>query len=176
MRQILRTHAVKIAAALLRPHGETGVCVIMGTESVKPDTLKTLKMTAKMDGLSRASDFVKETLLAAGCSEKMCKQMDIVVEEIFINIASYAYPQEAIERPVVIECGRKADCVYLTFRDRGVQYNPLEKEDPAIGIVEEMTIGGYGIFMVKNIVDEIEYQYAYEEEENVLRMRKRIGL
>lgn len=128
---------------------------------------------ARTGELIRASGFVLNTMRAAGCNEKLCRQMDIVVEEIFINIASYAYPEDAADKPVVIECGREGDRVYLAFRDRGVQYNPLEKEDPVIGIVEEMTIGGYGIFIVKNIVDAIEYQYVYEAGENVLRMWKK---
>ncbi len=138
------------------------------------DLVEQARFQADSEELIKASDFVKKTMRAVGCSEKLCRQMDIVVEEIFINIASYAYPQDAKAKPVIIECGRKGNSAYLSFRDRGVAYNPLEKEDPAIGIVEEMTIGGYGIFMVKNIVDEIEYQYAYEEGENVLRMWKKM--
>ena len=143
-------------------------------KEVRNDLVEQARFQADLEELIKASDFVKQTMLSAGCGEKLCRQMDIVVEEIFINIASYAYPQGAAAKPVIIECGRKGNSVYLAFRDKGVAYNPLEKEDPAIGIVEEMTIGGYGIFMVKNIVDEIEYQYAYEEGENVLRMWKKM--
>lgn len=143
-------------------------------KEVKTDLVEQAQFQADSEELIKASDFVKKTMLSVGCGEKLCRQMDIVVEEIFINIASYAYPQEADAKPVIIECGRKGNRAYLAFRDKGVAYNPLEKEDPAIGIVEKMTIGGYGIFMVKNIVDDIEYQYAYEESENVLRMWKKM--
>ena len=142
-----------------------GIAMKMENDSVKQAIFE-----ADSGELGKVSDFVKETLRAAGCGEKLCRQMDIVVEEIFVNIASYAYA----EKPVIVECGREGDRAYLAFRDKGVTYNPLEKADPVIGIVEEMTIGGYGIFMVKNIVDEIKYQYAHEESENVLRMWKKI--
>lgn len=148
--------------------------MIMGKENLENNTIKTIKLKAERDELPVLSDFVKRALLEAGCSEKMCKQIDIVVEEIFVNIASYAYPGDATEKPVLVECGRKNHCAYLTFHDNGVQYNPLEKEDPVIGAAGKMTIGGYGIFIVKNIMDEIEYQYVYENGENILRMWKKI--
>lgn len=146
----------------------------MSKENLEDHTIKTLKLEAEMDELPGVSDFVKRALLEIGCSEKMCKQIDIVVEEIFVNIVSYAYPGDAAEKPVLVECGRKDHCAYLTFHDNGVQYNPLEKEDPATDVAEKMTIGGYGIFMVKNIMDEIEYRYVYENGENILRMWKKI--
>lgn len=146
----------------------------MNMKKKENEKVEQARFQANPEELVKASGFVLDTMRAAGCNEKICKQMDIVVEEIFINIASYAYPDGKADKPVIIECGREENRVYLAFRDRGMQYNPLEKEDPAIGIVGKMTIGGYGIFMVKNIVDEIEYQYAYEAGENVLRMWKRM--
>ena len=127
---------------------------------------------AELSLLSEISEFVKTTLLEFGVPDKICRQMDIVVEEVFSNIAFYAYPEDALEKPVDISCGLYEDYLYLIFSDKGVPYNPLKKEDPVVGIAEEMTIGGYGIFMVKSIMDELEYQYVYEEGRNILRMRK----
>ncbi len=132
-----------------------------------------LHTTANLALLPEISEFVKDAFVSFGVPAKVCHQMDIVVEEIFSNIASYAYPPDAAEQPVNVICGLCENYLYLTFSDKGIPYNPLENDDPVIGIADEMTIGGYGIFMVKNIVDEIEYQYAYEEGKNILYMRKK---
>ncbi|MBR7084926.1 MAG: ATP-binding protein [Oscillospiraceae bacterium] len=134
---------------------------------------KELHTKADLSLLPEISQFVKSAFQEFGVPVKVCRQMDIVVEELFTNVASYAYPPDAPENPVDISCGLQDNYLYLIFSDKGVPYNPLKKEDPVIGIAEEMTIGGYGIFMVKSIMDELEYQYVYEEGRNILRMRKK---
>lgn len=129
---------------------------------------------AELALLPEVSGFVRNSFGEFGASNKICGQMDIVTEEIFTNISSYAYSADAAEKPVDIVCGKAGEFIHLIFSDKGVPYNPLEKADPVIGIADEMTIGGYGIFMVKNIVDDIEYKYVYEEGKNILNMRKKI--
>ena len=131
-----------------------------------------LHTTAELSLLPEISDFVKTTFGGFGVPDKVCRQMDIVVEEIFTNISSYAYPDDAPEKPVDVVCGFGEGELYLEFSDSGVPYDPLKKDDPVIGIADQMTIGGYGIFMVKTIADDIEY--VYENERNILRMRKKI--
>jgi anti-sigma regulatory factor (Ser/Thr protein kinase) len=143
--------------------------VLMNTSFEKKEELH---VEADLKLLSEVSDFVRKCFTSFGSPEKICKQMDIVVEEIFTNISSYAYPQDASEKPVNVICGLDKEYIYLVFSDKGVQYNPLAKDDPVIGIADQMTIGGYGIFMVKQIVDEIEYRYEYENGTNILNMRK----
>ncbi len=127
-----------------------------------------------MENLSPVTDFVHETFSAFGCPGQFLSKIDIVVEEIFTNIASYAYPESSPERPVEIDCALKDGYAYLIFSDGGVPFNPLAKGAPATGNADEMTIGGYGIFMVKKIMDTVEYRYEREEGKNVLLMRKRI--
>ena len=134
-----------------------------------------LHIQADLNLLPNVSEFVQNSLRSFDVPDKICRQMDIVVEEIYANIASYAYEPSAEDRPVDVLCGLDKGYLYLVFSDKGVQYNPLEKEDPVIGIADEMTIGGYGIFMVKQIMDEIEYKYEYENGTNILSMRKKTG-
>lgn len=131
------------------------------------------ELQADLLRLSEVSDFVKEILISAGCDRSFCAKIDIVVEEVYANIASYAYQEAQEEKPVWVECGAKDDCIYLVFKDKGSAYNPLMTDDPVTGDAENMTIGGYGIYMVKTIADEVEYKYDRVEGINILTIRKK---
>ena len=94
------------------------------------------------------------------------------MEEVYVNIASYAYPDGG-DGEAVVECGRDGEEAVLTFKDRGVPYDPTKKDDPVIGDPDRMTIGGYGIFMVRQIMNEVSYRYDETTKENILTMRKK---
>ncbi len=136
--------------------------------------LQKLELKAEVSRLSEVSDFVKKVMSESGCSRAMIGSMDIVVEEVYVNIASYAYDDDDAERPAWVECGAVGDDFYLIFRDRGKEYDPLKKEDPVIGDPMNMTIGGYGIYMVKTIADDITYKYDRENGQNILTIIKKI--
>ena len=136
--------------------------------------MKELAIVAKTENLDAVLDFVSEQLETADCPMKSQTQIAIAVEEIFVNIAHYAY-EPADDRPpevggtlIRITVG---DEVVIEFEDEGKPYNPLEKDDPDITTgTEEREIGGLGIFMVKNIMDAVEYRR--EEGKNVLLIKK----
>ena len=93
------------------------------------------------------------------------------VEEVAENIVQYAY--EDGEGYVVISTERICDRLVITMKDGGVPFNPLEKEDPDLTLsAEERQIGGLGIFLCKQMMDNVEYEYA--DGCNVLRMEKTI--
>ena len=133
-----------------------------------------MEFEAELNKLPEVADFVKGVMAECGCSRAMIGSMDIAVEEVFVNIASYAYDDGEPDIPVWIECGAKGDDFYLVFRDNGREYNPLDKDDPAIGDPTKMTIGGYGIFMVKTIADRLTYEYDREKGQNILTVIKKI--
>ena len=88
-------------------------------------------------------------------------QIDIAVEEIFVNIAHYAYAPGTGDALIRVRISDEPAKVLIDFEDSGIPYNPLEKADPDVTLnVQEREIGGLGIFMVKKIVDEIRYEYA----------------
>lgn len=101
----------------------------------------------------------------------MIGRIDIAVEEIYVNIASYSYDEECLSKPVWVECGEADGDFLLVFKDSGKRYNPLDKETPVIGDYRNMTIGSYGIYMVKMIADEVTYEYEEEKRLNVLMIR-----
>ena len=123
--------------------------------------MKQLTVNAQTSELSQVLAFADTILEEAGCSAKTKMQIDIAIEEIFVNIATYAYPSEGGQAVIEIETDKNGKIVKITFEDQGVPYNPLENEDPDITLpAEERPIGGLGIFMVKNIMDEVSYEYA----------------
>ena len=112
-----------------------------------------------------------EPLDALGCSEEVKTVLAIAVEEIYVNIAHYAYT--AGHGPVTIrwEIGGSPLSVLVEFMDRGKPYNPLSRPDPDLTLsAEERQIGGLGIYMVRQSMDEV--SYAYRDSQNCFSMRK----
>ena len=112
--------------------------------------------TAELDNVLSFADAILEEL---GCSVKAQMQIDIAIEEIFVNIAHYAYPESEGDAVIYVEPG-EGPSVTITFEDEGIQYDPLKNEDPDITLsAEDRPIGGLGIFMVKKSMDEVSYEY-----------------
>ncbi len=133
-----------------------------------------LTIEAKVDNLDDVLAFVDRNLEEAECPMKVQVQIDVAVEEIFVNIANYAYTPDIGNARIVLSIAETAPEVAITFYDRGIPYNPLAKEDPDVTLsAEERQIGGLGIFMVKNSMDETEYQHT--DGQNVFTMRKSLS-
>ena len=133
--------------------------------------MEKITVEATLENLQTVVDFATERLEARDCSMKTVMQMELVIEEIFVNIASYAYNPEIGPATFCIEFEENPDAVLMTFIDGGKPYNPLEQEEPDTTLaLEERDIGGLGIFLVKKNVDEISYEYA--DGKNILRMKK----
>ena len=103
-------------------------------------------------------------------SNKEKYQLEIAVDEIMNNIASYAYQDKIGKAEIKIEIDSTS--ISITFKDCGIPYNPLEKDDPDITLpAEERGIGGYGIFLVKKIMDDVSYEY--KDNHNILTIKKK---
>ena len=127
-----------------------------------------LILPARVENLEQFQAFVAERI-GEDCSPKAQMQLDLAVEEIFINIASYAYAPGEGDAALRVEAA--PDAVTLTFRDRGIPYDPLEKEDPDVNVLAgDRQIGGLGIFLTKQIMDEAHYEYR--DGQNVLTLKK----
>ena len=135
--------------------------------------MKELTIDAKTENLSRVLEFVDEELEKSGCSMRSMMQMDIAVEEIFVNIANYAYTPESGKAVIRVDTANDPNRVTVIFKDTGTPYDPLAKEDPDITLSsEERKIGGLGIYMAKKSVDDINYEY--KNGENILSIRKNL--
>lgn len=132
-----------------------------------------LEIDARTEYLEQVLTFVDEHLEMHGCPAKAKMQIDIAVEEIFINISHYAYNPEIGKATVRVEIMKEPLSVVLTFLDQGIPYDPLAKADPDVTLsAQEREIGGLGIYMVKKSMDEVEY--AYQDGRNILRIRKKL--
>ena len=135
--------------------------------------MKEINLVAKVDNLDDVLAFIDAELEAMDCPMKTQMQIDVAVEEIFVNIASYAY--EGKEGPSNIKIEKIADggTVAITFTDEGIPYNPLEKEDPDVTLsAEERQIGGLGIYIVKKSMDGTDYRR--EDNKNIFRIEKKL--
>ena len=130
-----------------------------------------LRIAANRESMEDVMEFVDAQLEAHDCSVKAQTQLDIAVDELFANIASYAYGAESGE--AVIEMEFPDGFAEITFRDWGTPYNPLERPDPDVTLsAEERQIGGLGIYMVKKSMDSVSYRY--EDGQNVLTIRRKL--
>ena len=128
-----------------------------------------ITLDATKENLTEALGFVDAFLESADCPMKTQMQLDIAVEELFVNIASYAYPEG--KGTAVLRIGTpEPESVEITFIDSGIPYNPLAKKDPDVSLsAEERQIGGLGIFMVKKSMDAMDYEY--KDGQNVLWLK-----
>ncbi|MBP3266840.1 MAG: ATP-binding protein [Ruminococcus sp.] len=133
--------------------------------------MKELDIEAVIDNLQEVLEFVDVQLEGTGCSMKIQMQIDMAVEEIFVNIANYAYDPETGPAKVRVEVRPDGSAVSITFIDHGVPYDPLAKEDPDTTLsAEERQVGGLGIFLVKKSMDDIKYEYI--DGSNILTIMK----
>ena len=128
---------------------------------------------AKVDALPSVIEFVEETLEKYQCSMKLQTSICVAIEEVFVNVAHYAYGGG--EGDVMLDISIDTDTRVATFRmaDKGVPFDPLQKADPDVTLsAENREIGGLGIFITKKTMDAVDY--AYENGENLLIMKKKI--
>lgn len=132
-----------------------------------------LNIPATVENIPTVTEFVDAQLEKLDCPMKAQAQIDIAIDELFGNIAQYAYNPETGPATVRVEVQKDPMAVVITFIDHGVPYDPLKNEDPDITLsAEERGIGGLGIFMVKKTMDEIAYQYINGQ--NILTIKKNL--
>ena len=130
--------------------------------------MKTIMLPADDSNLKTVNDFI-HSFLPSDCEASVLNQIDLAVEEIFVNIAHYAYGEKGGEASV--SCGLSQKTITVTFEDSGIPFNPLEKTDPDLSLsAEEREIGGLGIFLTKKFMDTI--SYVYEDGKNKLSFSK----
>ena len=135
--------------------------------------MKELTIDATIENITQVTAFVDEQLEALDCPLKAQMQIDIAIDELFGNIAHYAYNPEIGPATVRVEVQQDPLAVVVSFIDNGIPYDPLAKEDPDVALcAEDREIGGLGIYMVKKSMDEITYEY--KDGQNILRIKKAI--
>lgn len=135
--------------------------------------MKELTLDATVENIPVVTDFVNEQMDALGCSVKVQMQIDVAIDELFSNIARYAYNPDVGPATVRVELTEEPLSVVVTFVDNGVPYDPLKKGDPDTTLsAEEREIGGLGVYMVKKSMDAVAYEY--KDGQNVLKITKKL--
>ena len=135
--------------------------------------MKELTLDATVENIPVVTDFVNEQMDALGCSVKVQVQIDVAIDELFSNIARYAYNPDVGPATVRVELTEEPLSVVVTFVDNGVPYDPLKKGDPDTTLsAEEREIGGLGVYMVKKSMDAVAYEY--KDGQNVLKITKKL--
>lgn len=133
-----------------------------------------ITIEARKDKLDDLMIFIDGHLEEVDCPMKAQMQIDVAVEELFVNIANYAYAPEIGNATIRMIFSDDPSEVTIVFIDSGVPYDPLKKEDPDITLsVDERAIGGLGIFMVKKSMDDMHYEY--KDGQNILSIVKKLG-
>ena len=134
--------------------------------------MREITLEATLDNVPKVTDFINEQLDNAGCPMKAQMQIDVAIDEMFGNIAHYAYEDGTGNATVQIEIQKDPSSASITFVDSGVPYDPLKKDDPDVTLsLEERQIGGLGIFIVKKTMDDIKYEY--KNGKNILTIHKK---
>ena len=132
-----------------------------------------LETEALNDNLPQVIAFIEQHLDELGCSPKIKMQVSVAAEEIFVNIANYAYAPQVGKATVRVEVSEDPLTVTITFIDNGKPFDPTKKTDPNVALsAEERDIGGLGIFMTKKMMDDLSYEYR--DGKNILRIKKNI--
>ena len=120
--------------------------------------MKRLTMGSERENIPAVIDFVDREMDELGCPEKTKTQINIAIDELYGNIASYAYGEESGEVTVVIDSDITPGAVSISFQDEGKPFNPLECGAPDVTLsARERKVGGLGIFLVRKSMDDVRY-------------------
>lgn len=123
--------------------------------------MKELTLEATIENIAQVTEFINARLETVGCETRTQRLIDVAIDELFSNIARYAYAPQTGMATIRIDVNQELRTVEISFLDAGIPYNPLTHEDPVSGLTcKERKEGGFGIYIVKKSMDDIRYEYA----------------
>lgn len=135
--------------------------------------MKELRIEATLENLDNVLAFVDAKLEEQDCPIKVQMQLDVAVEELYVNIAHYAYAPGTGQAVIEFDYNEDTGIVKITFKDSGTPFDPTAKADPDTTLsAAERQIGGLGIYMAKKSTDEMNYEY--KDNMNILSIFKKL--
>lgn len=139
----------------------------------KKKTTKKLQLVNQVSKLQEIADFLEVLGDVWQLQPGLVMSLNLVLEEAFTNVVFYAWNDNQ-EHLIDLEFEKNDDVLTITLSDEGREYDPTSKEEPDIDLpVEERSVGGLGIYLIRKIMDSVEYQRKGER--NFLIMTKNIG-
>lgn len=136
--------------------------------------MKQLTVEAAVENIETVTAFVAEELEKLNCPMKAETQITIAIDELFGNIARYAYFPEIGQATVRFDVENNPLAVIITFIDNGIPFNPLDRAEPDThASAEDRQIGGLGIYLVKKTMNLVEYEY--KDGQNILKIKKNLA-
>lgn len=136
--------------------------------------MKELTIDATVENIDDVTDFINAELEAIDCPMKAQIQFDVAIDEMFGNIAHYAYGSEVGSATVRFDYDEASRTASITFIDSGIPFDPLKQSEPDVTLsAQERKIGGLGIFLVKKSMDSMEYKYL--DGKNILTIKKKLS-
>lgn len=116
-----------------------------------------LVLPAELGSLGKAHEFVLSAAAHAGCSAERAADIELAIEELLVNVVTHAYKGAAGE--IEISCSQDDHDFIIELQDKGAAFDPLTCPDPDLtkGLAERQ-IGGLGIYLVKKLTDEVQYE------------------
>jgi anti-sigma regulatory factor (Ser/Thr protein kinase) len=146
----------------------TMVCLEM-----KGETPARLVVDAECDELDKVNSFIHQHLGDADLSPKMMMDLDLAVEEIFVNIANYAYDGKEGNADISFSFNEEDRMVKMVFTDSGFPFDPTNRPRPRLTSTPgNRPVGGLGIHIVKKTMDKVKYDYLAGK--NTLTIEKHI--
>ena len=141
-------------------------------ETVKNEIGNVLEIAAEKTNLPEVLSFIDEQMAPLGFSSKAKMQLELAAEEIFVNIADYAYARERGRARILVEIDKEVHEAAITFSDTGRPFDPTAKKDPVLTLpADERKPGGLGIFLAKKLMDSVSYEYR--DGKNILKLIKK---
>ena len=136
----------------------------------KKNKISELSIEATIENLEKVEEFIDENLDKCNFSTKRMNQIKISVEEIYVNIAHYAYSPNTGMAKISVDINQDDKYMEIVFIDQGKPYNTLENKDPDVKLkLSERQMGGLGIYMTKKLMDDISYEYSHGK--NILTLK-----
>lgn len=137
----------------------------------------TLTLVNRTEEVERIPVFLEALCQATGCNPAVSFNLNVALEEAVVNVINYAYPQDGREYTFTldVQAVSEKDDILLTFtlKDQGIQFDPTQAKDADTTLsAQEREIGGLGIYLVRQLMDGVSYQYV--DGTNVLTMTKRV--
>jgi sigma-B regulation protein RsbU (phosphoserine phosphatase) len=175
-RQLLRAMRAELAGWSYGAEQSDDITMLALRYGIPPEWEASLTTTARLENFGEIEDFTRQHLKETGCPSKAANKLLIAVEELVVNVCSYAYPDATDDEPGALRIHftsrSNPDAVVIEVCDDGVPFNPLEQGEPGHpGSLEEAKVGGLGLVMTRKLMDEVEY--AREGMTNVTAITKR---
>lgn len=136
-------------------------------------SVKNLYVKAQVESLTEVKEFIDGELEALDCPVKAKGQIDVAVDELFGNIAHYAYEGEPGDVTVRTSVSENPKGIVISFIDRGTPFNPLDAKNPDVTLkAKERVKGGLGIYLVKKTMDDVNYEF--KDGQNILTITKKL--